>query len=163
MLDEVENIENETKTVELTKKQQEVLDKFNGFEIEKVDTTQCSLGCKGEVFDLKDAQIYRIKGQNTYVLFGEVQRSMSFDKIREMLADFQKDKNSNAMEEDEDIQEVQKEFDGDKNDKEHLDDVNQADVEMLMDKTGCTKDEAIKALKDNNMDCVSALISFDSK
>lgn len=144
----------------ISKKQQEVLDKFNSFELQKVETDQCSFGCNGEVYDLKDGQIYKIKGESTYIMFGEIQRSMSFEKIKELLAQYQKNgKFEMPEEEGEDVEENTVEEVKEEKEEE----TNNKDIEFLMNETKCTKEEALKALTDCNMDVVEAMICLQKK
>lgn len=142
---------------EIPDKHVDVLNKFPKYEIEVVSSEQVSFGARGEVFDLAQPSVYRIKGQDTLILFGEVKRSMSFEKIKELLAQYRKNPIENA---DNEVNEEEAENDNQHESMNATSDVNEKDVELLISETKCTKEEAVKALTENNMDVVEAMIQL---
>ncbi|ORD93776.1 GAL4 DNA_binding enhancer prt 2 [Enterospora canceri] len=138
-----------TKEVVLDKRQQAILDKFSPLNPERLDASHVSLGCKQEVFDVRDCVVYKLPNMNSWLIFGHVQKSMSYEQIQEMIG---KHLGEAPKVEEEPATEEVKEESGSK--------INEVDVDLIMEQMKCNREEAVKALEENNYNLVSAMIAM---
>lgn len=158
------NIASDASTTQIDKKQAYVLNKFSKLHPTKLDVTHVSLGTDNEMFNVKDCVVYKVG--NGWLIFGEIQRSLSLHQIKELLNKY----NSNPESKKSDNEHIEAEtvaYTTDTKDvkesSEEIENFNEDDIKLIMDQTQCTRETAITALKENNMDVISAMLTLQKK
>ncbi|KAL6122276.1 GAL4 DNA binding enhancer prt 2 [Nucleospora cyclopteri] len=142
----------------LSNKQKKVLEKFSKLNPIKIECSNISMGYDQNILTIGDNDVYEIPGQDTLLIFGEIQKSMNIDQLKELINQQMKEE---ALKKDEDETEEVNEVVEEKVEVEEDENIKDEDVTLLIEQTKCTKKEAIKALMGSNYDVVKAMIELN--
>lgn len=151
-------------TMQIDKKQSYVLNKFSKLHPVKLDVTHVSMGTDNEMFNVKDCVVYKVG--NGWLIFGEIQRSLSLEQIKELLNKYSTNPKSQEAVNEHDTSEDITHTPDTKDTKEAFEEIenfNEDDIKLIMDQTQCTRETAITALKESNMDVISAMLTLQKK
>lgn len=147
----------------LSLKEQKILESFSRLKPELVDTSQVSFGADTDMYTLAEPVVYKLPNTASYLVFGEIKRSMSLDQMKTWLEEQMRAKKT---QDDENVIDGEAEH-GETHDHActHHEEVadaelNEDDIKLIMDQVSISREEAIGALEKANSDVVNALVEL---
>lgn len=146
----------------LSPKEQKILDSFSKLKPELVEVSQVSLGANTDLYTLAEPVIYKLPNTTSYLVFGEIKRSMSLDQMKRWLEEQMKEKEAqkdkNVIDGEAEHEEVH-----DHPCAHHEEDgagLSEDDINLIMSQVNISREEAIDALRKANNDVVNALVEL---
>lgn len=140
----------------LSPKEQKVLGCFAKLKPEPVEVSQVTLGADTDLYTLADPVIYRLPSTDSYLVFGEVKRSMSLDQMKKWLEEhMQAKKDENVIDGEAGHEDVPDLCPQDKAEP------SEEDIKLIMDQVGISREEALEALRKASNDVVNALVELN--
>lgn len=150
----------------LNAKEQKIFDVFSKLGLERITSTHASMGTDTDMFTISDPLIYKVKGTDTHLVFGEVRKSMSLNQMKAWIENQMKMTEKNEEPENGTEQPEITEIDGEDSDNSKPAPApvaqvhNEDDISILMSQGDTTREKAIDALEKCGNDVISALVEL---
>lgn len=143
----------------LTSKEKKVLARFDALKPVSVDTDQVSLSAGGSMYSIREPALFKIPNSNSILIFGPIMESPSIEQMNKLMSEhlLKKMTEKQANDEMEQTEPVITEIEN-KTDEAIL---NEKDVELIMEHGNVSREKAIEALRESNMDAIAALVSLN--
>lgn len=143
----------------LTEKERRVLDRFSKHGVEHVEASYASFGSENAAFNIQNPSIYRVRGTNSVLIFGDIKKSMSLEEVKRWLArhqdELRKEEHGHPREEHEENASAAPKRGGEQDAK-----INEEDVDLIMQQVKASREEVVNALIEADYDVVNALVNL---